>query len=364
MLCSNITCSLLRSARFDKLVFLLHTFTLKTNRLLQFQYKDLILLLAALPVFVLLFILLQRWKKKVRSRIGDAKLVKQLTGNFSFAKSTTKFIVLSLGFAAGVVAVMNPRKPGATDSVTRKGIDVVLALDVSKSMLAEDLAPNRLERAKQFITKLMAAMPDDRIGLVLFAGKAYLQMPLTTDYGAAQLYISSAAPDAVPQQGTVISEALNMSMNAFNVRERRFKAIVLISDGEEHDEQAVKTAEELAEQGVMINTLGVGSPEGSVIIDPLTGTNKVDEAGNVVISRLNENVLKEIAGKTNGVYIRLQNSDEAVAEMKKQLGQIESKAFGDVSLMNYKTFFMWFAGAMFLFLLVENFIPETKKRVA
>jgi Ca-activated chloride channel homolog len=346
------------------LVFLLHQFNPQPKPLLQFQYKNLVLLLAAVPILVLLFILFQQWKKKVRKKIGDAGLVKQLAGNFSFAKSTTKFILLSFGFAAGVIAVMNPRKPGAADSVTRKGIDVVLALDVSKSMMAADLAPNRLERAKQFITKLMATMPDDRIGLVLFAGKAYLQMPLTTDHGAAQLYISSAAPDAVPQQGTVISDALRMGMNAFNPRERRFKAIVLISDGEEHDEQAVKTAEELAEQGVMINTLGVGSPEGSVIVDPLTGANKTDETGNVVISKLNENALKEIADKTNGVYVRLQDSDAAVAEIKKQLSQIESKAYGDISLINFKTFFMWFAGAMFLFLLVENFIPETKKHVA
>ena len=189
----------------------------------QFQYKNLVLLLAAIPLFILLFVLLLAWKRKVRKRIGDQRLVKVLTSNFSSPLFTTKFFLLSLGFAIGVVAVMNPRKPGAADNVTRKGIDVVVAMDVSKSMLATDLAPSRLERAKQFINKLMAAMPDDRIGLVLFAGKAYLQMPLTADHGAARLFVSSASPESVPQQGTVISDALNMSVRAFNPKERRFK---------------------------------------------------------------------------------------------------------------------------------------------
>ncbi len=328
---------------------------------LQFQYKFFVWLLAAILFFILLFILLLQWKRKVSKKMGDARLVKLLTGNFSSALFTSKFILLSLGFALGVVALMNPRKPGATDNVARKGIDVMVALDVSNSMRATDLPPSRLERARQFINKLMDAMPDDRIGLVVFAGRAYLQMPLTTDHGAAQLFVSSAGPESVAQQGTVISDALNMSMNAFNVKERRFKSIVLISDGEEHDAQAVATAEELASQGVMINTVGAGTPEGSTLIDPATGQNKVDEAGNTVVSKLNEETLKQIAESTNGVYVRLQSSDAAVAEIKKQLSQIERKAFLDESLINYKTLFMWFAGAMFVLLLAENFIPEKKK---
>lgn len=295
--------------------------------------------------------------------MGDARLVKLLTSNFSPALFTTKFILLSAGFALGVVALMNPRQPGAADNVNRKGIDVVVALDVSKSMLATDLAPNRLERAKQFIIKLMTAMPDDRIGLVLFAGRSYLQMPLTADHGSAQLFVGSASPDAIPQQGTVISDALEMSLKAFNPKERRFKAIVLISDGEDHDAEAVKTAEEMAPQGVMINTVGVGSAEGSFIVDPATGQNKTDEFGATVVSRLNEETLRQIAEKTNGIYTKLEDSEQSVSAVKDQLSQIEARAYGDVSLINYKTFYMWFAGAMLLFLLIENFIPERKKKV-
>jgi len=328
----------------------------------QFFHKEFIWLFGAIIFFSILFILLIRWKSKVMKRVGDRNLVKALIGRYSSTLFTLKFGMLSIAFAAGVVMVMDLRKPGGTEGINRKGIDVVVALDVSKSMLATDLSPNRLERAKQLIGKLMNTMPNDRIGLVLFAGKAYLQMPLTTDHGAARMFVSSASPDAVPQQGTVISEALRRSANAFNAAERRFKAVILISDGEDHDAEAVNTAKELSEQGMMINTIGVGSPDGAYIPDPATGQNKIDPAtGATVISKLNEDVLKQIAASTNGIYIRLQESDEAVRQLQQQLSQIEAKAFGDVSLMNFKAYYWWFAGAMLILLIAEYFIPETKK---
>lgn len=331
---------------------------------LQFQYNDFIWLSGAIVLCVLLFLLLIAWKKKVRRKMGDPKLVKSLTGNYSSRLFALKFIFLLIAFAAGVVAVMNLRKPGGEEGGMRKGIDVVVALDVSKSMLATDLQPNRLERAKQLVTKLMNAMPNDRIGLVLFAGRAYLQMPLTTDYGAASLYISSASPDAVPLQGTVISEALTKSNDAFNPVERRFKTVVLISDGEDHDEEAINTAKQLAAKGTMINTIGIGSSEGAYIPDAVTGGNKKDENGNDVISRLNEDILQQIAKNTNGIYIRLQDSDEAVRQLQQQFSGIETKAFGDVSLMNFRTYYWWFAAAMLALLLAEYFIPEKKNKQA
>ncbi|HWR33838.1 MAG TPA: VWA domain-containing protein, partial [Chitinophagaceae bacterium] len=287
--------------------------------------------------------------------------VKLLISNYSPRLFTSKYIILSAAFAIGVIAAMNPRKPGSSGKENRKGIDLVIALDVSKSMLAADLPPGRLQRAKQFINKLMDEMPDDRIALVLFAGKAYLQMPLTIDHGAAQLYVSSAGPGMVPQQGTVISDALEMSAAAFNSADKKFKAVILISDGEDHDDNTIATARKLSERGVMINTVGIGSPEGTTIIDPATGTEKKDEAGNTVITKLNEEGLKKIARATNGVYVRLQSSDEAVTAVKVQLSQIDRKAFGDVSMMNFRNYFIWFAAVMFVLLLVEIFIPERKK---
>ncbi|MGZ8525731.1 MAG: VWA domain-containing protein [Chitinophagaceae bacterium] len=328
----------------------------------QFFHIGFIWLFGAVILFIILFISVMRWKSKVIIRIGDRKLVEALMGTYSSKLFSLKFGMLSLAFAAGVVMLMDLRKPGGTEGINRKGIDVVVALDVSKSMLATDLAPDRLERAKQLIGKLMTVMPNDRIGLVLFAGKAYLQMPLTTDHGSARMFVSSASPDAVPQQGTVIGEALKRSANAFNAAERRFKTVILISDGEDHDAEAVNTAKELAEQGMMINTIGVGSPEGSYIPDQATGENKIDPAtGASVISKLNEEVLKQIAAATNGIYIHLQESDEAVRQLQQQLSQIEAKAFGDVSLMNFKAYYWWFAAAMLILLLAEYFIPETKK---
>lgn len=308
--------------------------------------------------------MLLQWKKKTTKRIGEENLVKALISNFSSKLFASKSLFLSCAFAVGVIAVMNPRKPGESTAANRKGIDIAIALDVSKSMLAADLAPNRLERAKQFITKLLHEMPNDRIALILFAGKAYLQMPLTTDHGAAQLFVSAASPDAVPQQGTVISDALTMSANAFNRVDKKFKTIILISDGEDHDEDAVSTAKNLSEQGVMINTIGIGSPEGTTIPDPATGDVKKDAAGNTVVSKLNEEVLKEIAKATNGEYLRLESSDAAVTVLTKQLAQIDKKVFTDVSQTNFRTYYWWFVAAMFILLLAENFIPEKRKVIA
>jgi Ca-activated chloride channel family protein len=329
-----------------------------------FQHKEYIWLFAGLIILFILFIGILNWKKRVKRRIGDERLVDLLISNYSSKLFTTKFIFLSAAFAVGIISAMNPRKAGGPDNISRKGIDIAIALDVSKSMLATDLAPARLERAKQFVSKLINEMPDDRVALVLFAGKAYLQMPLTVDHSAAQMFVSAATPDAVPQQGTVISDALKMSANVFNNPDRKFKAVILISDGEDHDEDAVKTAKTLAQQGVMINTVGIGSPGGAEIIDPATGQPKKDEAGNTVISKLNEEELKQIASSTNGVYTRLQSSDEAVSVLKDQLSQIDRKAFGDESMMNFKNYFLWFAAAMFILLLVEQFIPERKKSIA
>jgi len=263
----------------------------------QFQHKSLALLWLALPALTSLFIAFLYWKKKVRRRIGDEKLVNILTQNYSPKLFNWKFIIVCFAMAAGILAAMNPGRIGGMDNVKRKGSDIAVAIDVSRSMMAVDPAPNRLERAKQFVSKLMDEMPDDRIALILFAGRAYLQMPLTTDHVAAKLFVPAATPDAVPQQGTVISDALEMSARAFSVTGNRYKTIILISDGEDHDNGAERTAKYLSEQGVMIHTVGVGSAEGSVIPDPLTGENKKDESGNTIISKLNDVVLKSVAEK-------------------------------------------------------------------
>jgi Ca-activated chloride channel family protein len=238
---------------------------------LQFQHPEFILALLALPFVGLLFWYVLQWKISVSKKIGDPKLVNELTKNHSARKYLLKFVLSAVAFAAVVTAIINPQKPGAMDKVERKGIDVMIALDVSNSMLAEDIKPNRLERAKQLVNRLMEQLENDRVGLVLFAGRAYMQMPLTTDHAAAGMYVQNAGPHIVPTQGTMISDALRLSTSAFNTKERKYKAIILITDGEDHDPASLEVAEQLAVNGVIVNTVGIGSPTGTPIPDPQTG---------------------------------------------------------------------------------------------
>ena len=212
--------------------------------------------------------------------------------NYSPQKFALKFVLILGAFILGVSALANLRSPKGIEKVNRNGIDVMIAIDVSKSMLAQDIKPNRLERAKQALSKLIDKLSNDRVGIVVFAGRAYLQMPLTGDHGAAKMYLSSASTEIVPTQGTVIADALKMCYTSFNSKEKKYKAVVLISDGEDHDEGALKMAEKMAEDGIVINTVGIGSPTGSTIIDELTNRPKQDVNGNTVITRLNEEELK------------------------------------------------------------------------
>ena len=311
-----------------------------------------------------MFARLLHWKKRVTKRIGEPALVKQLTRDFSSGRFLVKAVLLFLAFSAGVVAIASLRKPVPDTTVLRKGIDVIIALDVSKSMLATDLAPSRLERAKQTINKLIDRLPEDRIGLIFFAGRAYLQMPLTTDHAAAKLFVNAASPDLIPTQGTVLTQALDMGSRAFNSQDERFKTIVLISDGEDHSPGIEESMEALTEAGILVHTIGIGSPQGSEIIDPQTGEVKKDASGNIVISKLNEAPLQQIAQQTNGTYTRLESSELAVNSIMEQLSGIEGKTFGDTSLMNYQHYYGWFAGLMLLFMIIEFFLPETKKVLA
>jgi Ca-activated chloride channel homolog len=326
----------------------------------RFQHIEYLFGLAALPFLGALFFLLLRWKKKTTLRIGDRALVSQLVGSFSPFFFFLKFILLLLAFAAVVLAGANLQKPGTSENVNRQGVDVMLVLDVSKSMLARDISPSRLDRAKLLLTRLIDKLDNDRLGLVLFAGRAYLQMPLTTDHGAARMYIQDAGPDVVPTQGTVIGDALKMANTSFNSKERKYKAIVLISDGEDHDPEAMNQAKELAGSGVMINTVGIGSPDGAPIIDPVTNDTKKDEQGQTVISKLNEAELQQLADATNGKYFRLDNMDDALITLTQQLGSIEKKSLNDEQYTDFKSYFQWFLGIALVLLLAEYFLPERK----
>lgn len=329
--------------------------------MIRFEHTIFLYGLLLLPFLVFLFVYLLQWKRNTSKKIGDPKLVKELVKNYSPWRFNTKVVLVLLAFGICVVAAANLQKQADTEGINRKGVDVMIALDVSRSMLATDFAPNRLERARQLVIRLMENLPNDRIGIVLFAGRAYMQMPLTTDHSAARMYIQQASPDMVPAQGTAIGDALQMANTAFNSKERKFKSIVLISDGEDHDENAVQVTQQLAQSGVMVNAVGIGSTDGTVLIDPETGTSKKDLQGNAVITKLNETLLQQMAENSNGSYVKLEDTDAAVQQILARLSTIEQKSLQDSAYIDYKSFFQWFIGAAILFLIIELLIPERKK---
>ena len=329
----------------------------------HFQHIELLPALAAIPLLVFLFFIVVQWKKNTIKKIGDTALVNQLIKGYSSHKFLAKFVLSAVALTAIILGMMNLQKPGTMANIERKGVDVVIALDVSKSMLAEDSKPNRLEVAKQLVNKLMNELQNDRIGLILFAGRAYMQMPLTTDHGAARMYVQNAGPEVVPTQGTVIGEALRLSNAAFNSKDKKYKAVVLITDGEDHDPESIKIAQELAANAIMINTVGIGSAEGSPIVDPMTNDFKKDPQGNTIITKLNESGLQQLAQSTKGVYVRLTDPEQAVSAIMQQLGTIEKTELEDSAFKDYKSYFQWFLAAAVLFLLVEFFLPERKWKV-
>jgi Ca-activated chloride channel homolog len=326
----------------------------------RFQHDEFFLGLLGIPFLLLLFFGLLVWKRNVTRKMGDPSLIAQLVSNYSPGLFLAKFVLVVLAMLAIVLGLANLQKKGPPENISRTGVDVMLVLDVSKSMLAEDIKPSRLEKAKELLSKLLDNLQNDRVGIILFAGRAYMQMPLTIDQGAARMYIRNAGPSVVPTQGTVIADALAMANNGFNNKEHKYKAVVLVSDGEDHDPDALTTAKHLADDGVMINTVGIGTAEGATLIDPETKETKKDKNGQVVITKLNEAELQQLATSTNGIYIRLDNMDDALITLTSQLDSIEKKSLTDKEFTNYKSLFQWFLALGFLLLLAEFILPERK----
>lgn len=328
--------------------------------MLQFQYIFLLGALILVPVSCAMYFAARSKKEKAIKKIGDPQLVGQLMKHYNSKSFLQKFLLVTAAMAALVVALANLRKPSGAENVSRAGIDVMIALDVSKSMLAQDISPNRLERAKQMLSRLIDKLGNDRIGIVIFAGKAYLQMPITGDLSAAKMYLGSADTESVPTQGTVIGDALKMCNASFNSKEKKYKAVVLISDGEDHDEAADEIAKQMANDGVVIYTVGIGSTAGSPIIDETTGEMKKDAQGNTVISKLNEAALRSIAENGNGGYMLYSNTEAVAATIASQLATMDQRAVKDDSLTNYQSYYQWFLGLAMLLLIAELFISEMK----
>jgi Ca-activated chloride channel family protein len=300
------------------------------------------------------------WKKTTINRIGDARLVTKLLRGYSAKRFLSKFIFSLVALICCIIGLANLQFPQKQAIVNRKGVDVMIALDVSKSMLATDIQPNRLERAKLVVSALIDQMEGNKVGLILFAGRAYIQTPLTTDLSAVKLYLNAASPNAVPTQGTVIGEALQLCSNAFEQEQKKYKVIVVLSDGEDHDQSAFDIAKNMRENGIVIHTIGVGSVAGGEIIDPETKQVKVDETGNPIVSKLNEKELQQLAETGNGSYQMLTDEDAAANTIMRNINGMEKKSIEDLSQQSYQSLYQWFLLAALLLLIAEILIPERK----
>lgn len=328
--------------------------------MLRFQHASFLTALALIPLLAMLFAALLLWRRKKLEQMGTAPQVRsQLTG-FIPGRDTLRFILSATALAAIILGCANLQKGGATETVERKGVDVMIALDLSKSMWAKDIQPDRLTRAKQFVERLTEKMSNDRVGLVVFAGKSYLQVPLTVDYSALKLILQTLEPNMIPTQGTVIGEAIRMCNQSFSSKERKFKSIILISDGEDHDETAIAAVNEAKEQGAIVHTIGIGSPQGATLIDPATNSPKLDEQGNPVITKLNEEELRSIANAGNGTYTLLGNTDAAATKITAAIDDMEQRNLGSVVFANYENYFQYFLFAGMLLLIIEWCLPKAK----
>lgn len=330
----------------------------------RFEHTIYLFALALVPLMVLLFFRILRWKEQTITRIGDPALVKQLIAGYSSGRFRNKFLMILSAFVLAAIGLANLQRTDQAAQVNRRGVDVMIALDVSKSMMADDIQPNRLQRAKLTVSKLIDKLRNDRVGLVLFAGRAYLQMPLTSDHDAAKMYVSTASTASVPTQGTVIGEALQICTNAFDRQQKKFKAVVLVTDGEDHDASALEIARQMADDGVLLHTIGVGTATGANLIDPDTREMKRNEDGSAVVTRLNEKELNDLARTGNGSYQLLADTDEAVNRILAEIAGMEKKNIRDSSLLSYRSYFPWFLGLAALLLLAEMFYSERKTGAA
>ncbi len=324
----------------------------------RFQHPAFLLFLILVPVIIFLYVRYLRWRRGKWAQLGDLNLVQAQVLGVIPKRRKVKAMLLGGAVLFAALGLANVQTGDSSSIVQRRGVDVFFALDVSKSMLARDVAPDRLTKAKQLIALTMDKMKGNRVGLVLFAGKAYLQVPLTADFDATRMMLENAGPDVVPTPGTVLGDAIKLSNASFSQKEKKYKAVVLISDGEDHDETALGAAKDAVNQGVIIHTIGIGSPTGTTFTDPETGKAKVDAKGNPVITKLNEQELINISKAGNGTYQLLTNPQQAADNILNQLGKMESKSLGAVIYDDYKSYFQYFYLIALLLFVISVLLPE------
>ncbi len=327
------------------------------------EEKIYFILLISIPILLLVYLANLYWKKKAQKKFAETALLKELTPNRSKFKPLMKFLLASLALAAIAIALVNPKMGSKLKKIKREGVDLVFAIDVSKSMLAEDIAPNRLKKTQQLVSQTINKLTGDRIGIIAYAGSAFPQLPITTDYASGKLFLQALNTDMVSSQGTAITDAIELAKTFYNDVEQTNRVLVLLSDGEDHGADATEAAEEANKEGVRIITIGVGTDKGGVIPIKRNGIlqhYKKDKKGETVITKLNSSTLKDIANKGKGSYIDGSNTAQAVEELISILSGFEKNEFEAKQVADFKDQFQWFLGAALLFLLLDILVLERR----
>jgi Ca-activated chloride channel family protein len=333
-------------------------------QLFRFAHPDFLYLLLLLPAILLLFIINNIRKRNALKRLGDINLVRRLVPEMSRLRPLIKIALQLVAVTAGIIMLARPQFGSKIEDVKKQGVEVIIALDVSNSMLAEDIQPDRLTRAKQAISRLVDNLDNDKIGLIVFAGDAYIQIPITTDYISAKMFLSAISPNMVPKQGTAIGAAINLGVRSFSPGEGKSKAMIIITDGENHEDDPVKEAEEASKAGIIIHTIGIGSTDG-VPIPVITNGRKdylKDVDGNTVITKLDEEILKKVALSTNGNYVRANNSNIGLDQIFSDIKKMKKQDLESTMYTEYDDQFQIFAAIVLLMLVTDFIIMERKNR--
>jgi Ca-activated chloride channel family protein len=332
--------------------------------MLRFGHSELLWALVLVPVLIVLFLAVRRWKRKALEALGERAVISRIIPDVSFKRPTLKFILFVIAYGLLIIGLSDPQIGTTTDDTKHKGSDIMILLDVSNSMLSQDFAPNRLENAKMAIAQLIDHLHDDRIGIIVFAGEAYVQLPMTNDYSAAKLFLGTINTNMVPVQGTAIGAAIDMGMKSFDFKDGASKAMILLTDGENHEDDAVTAASAAHDRGVVIHVVGFGSTQGSPI--PIYDANgketgfHTDSAGHTVVSKLNEDMCREIAVAGAGTYFHATNANSGLGYVMNQIGKMKQKAFDTKTFKDFEDRFQFFLALTLALLVIEFFISNRK----
>ena len=327
----------------------------------RFANIEMLWWLIAIPVFVIAYIVMTKRKERQLKAFGDPELMAQLMPDASKSRPIWKFSLLLVALVLLIVAAARPQFGQKENTVKRQGIEVMVALDISNSMLAEDVAPNRLDRAKQMLSKMIDNMVDDKVGLVVFAGEAFTQLPITCDYVSAKMFLNTITPNLIQTQGTAIGTALQTAITSFGSPESEAgRAIILITDGENHEDDAIATAKKAHELGIKVFVIGIGKPEGAPIPKPGTNDYFKDRQGQVVVSKLNEEMCQQIAQAGSGVYVRCDNTNTAMRALQQELDHIATSELESTVYADYNEQYQSFALIALFLLMIEFFIMSRK----